>query len=265
MKICSFSQFSPGGNLTLFLQEECPPLPLRAKICKKAMKAINAEQAAFVDFEKHILTMAGDEFCINATLAFGALLDFQVLRSEQNEARIYTVEVSGLEAPIELHVDGTEPLWQVEAILPMPEFRLNKIDSGISIVELPGISHLLMRIDRLPSPEEGASLGPQYIKKHRLEFEQAAGVIWFTQNEEGLNIMPFVAVPEAGTAMLESSCGSGSLALALSLGKEQANYKIGQPSGACLNVNIADDKVSISGEVLLLSSGELWLDIECGY
>ena len=51
----------------------------QAELARQAMRpdSLGAEQAGFVSVEERRLRMAGGEFCVNATRAFGALLAFR--------------------------------------------------------------------------------------------------------------------------------------------------------------------------------------------
>ena len=69
---------SPGGNTTLFFPLEGRSAAEQARLARLALDPQNlgGEQAGFVDPRERRLRMAGGEFCVNASRAFGALLAF---------------------------------------------------------------------------------------------------------------------------------------------------------------------------------------------
>ena len=102
MPALDFSKWSPGGNTTLFF----PAAGLDA--ARQAMRpdSLGAEQAGFVAVDERRLRMAGGEFCVNATRAFGALLAFResaspeatlqgIARQKLTNEHRYEVQVSG--------------------------------------------------------------------------------------------------------------------------------------------------------------------------
>ena len=79
MPALDFSKWSPGGNTTLFFPAAGLDAARQAELARQAMRpdSLGAEQAGFVSVEERRLRMAGGEFCVNATRAFGALLAFR--------------------------------------------------------------------------------------------------------------------------------------------------------------------------------------------
>ncbi|MBQ7608347.1 MAG: hypothetical protein IJU76_10325, partial [Desulfovibrionaceae bacterium] len=118
-----YTKWSPAQNTTLFFplhaihaltQSE------REHLASMAMlpHMLSAEQTGFIDTETKSLSMAGGEFCLNATRAFGAHLH---RLAEKTENRMdVTVTVSGWPTPIRLVSQGFEPTWLVAAHLPRP-------------------------------------------------------------------------------------------------------------------------------------------------
>ena len=103
MQRLTFSKWDPSGNLTLFLPADLPAglSGRRPDIARFAMEpdALNAEQAGFVDVGKLSLQMAGNEFCVNATRSFGALVALATAREQGQESApldtAFNVTVSG--------------------------------------------------------------------------------------------------------------------------------------------------------------------------
>ncbi len=278
-----FSKWSPAGNTTLLFPASGLDAKTQALLASYALNPaiLGAEQAGFTNFAPAALRMAGGEFCLNATRAFGALLDFKaMLQSRNDEAglpvpeapRQYQVRVSGWPAPIKLIVQGGLPCWQVDAALPLTDYWLENVGDNLSIVRLPGIVHLYVCANSWPeNPESEAS---RLRRKFQLENEAACGIIWWRQDSKSpscLEILPLVHVPKAGTSMIESACGSGSLGLALALHKDTAlrSYKIRQPCGAYLDLSLEKTAAGsglahLGGDVALIAQGEVWLNLPNG-
>ena len=167
MPALDFSKWSPGGNTTLFFPAAGLDAARQAELARQAMRpdSLGAEQAGFVSVEERRLRMAGGEFCVNATRAFGALLAFRESASPEatlqgiarqklaNEHR-YEVQVSGWQTPIRLQVRGTSPHWQVRAELQLPPCPITHPEQGIHLVRLPGICHLLLDGEVHMQPED---------------------------------------------------------------------------------------------------------------
>ena len=265
----TFSKWSSGGNTTLFLHAR------DAGPCEQWARAVldppvlGAEQAGCVSLAGRRLRMAGGEFCVNASRAFGALLALGAAPAG-GEWR-GDIRVSGWEGPVDLTVRGAVPRWEVAARLELPAGTGPADHAGGRLVRLPGISHLL-----LPLPEDAAPDGLLVRAREVLEgagllAEAAAGVIWWQPTAAGARMLPVVHVRDAGTLVAENACGSGALALALELSRRTGSTccELAQPSGSALEVRLApscDGRVSaeISGPVTLIARGRVWLDAADG-
>ena len=277
MPALTFSKWSSGGNTTIFLHDCDAPPEWQAAYARAVLSphVLGAEQAGAVSLSRRSLRMAGGEFCVNASRAFGALLALAPrCRDSAFEAEIC---VSGWEGPVRLTVRGSEPRWQVAARLLLPPVTRPEavagVPSGARLVRLPGISHLL-----LPLPD-GASLPPDLAESARealgragLLDEAAAGAIWWRPVGPGFAMTPVVHVRDARTLVAESACGSGALALALQLADRSGlcECDLTQPSGSRLRVRVgepgADGSVEarIDGPVTLLARGRVWLEAADG-
>lgn len=252
-----FYKFSPGGNDTVFLLARTPNPPLRAQLCKQALSAsgVGGEQAGFVDPELRLLTMAGGEFCVNACRALGALL--HMLSANSCQKQRHEGRISTLSETILLEVDGAAPRWQSAAIFKAPAISFEKKARDEVLAGMSGISHLFLKTDMFPSAADAPKLAAKYFLKHGLDKEPASGVVWWRKKRNIAEIMPFVQVPEAGTAMLESACGSASMCLSLLL--DSPTCLIRQPSGDILQISHDKDQISVSGPVRLICEGHIWL------
>ena len=290
MPALTFSKWSPGGNTTLLFPDAGQRPAEQARLASLALDSsmLGGEQAGFVNLSQHKLRMAGGEFCVNASRAVGALLAYTAQysgpeqgvldgiapRSEQkteaaapaeHPARLDEIQVSGWQTPVRLRTRGSAPLWQVEALLRLPEYSITTIEKGAHLVRLPGICHLLLGGATHPLPDDCHAGAAQLRQQHGLEAEPAAGVIWWRDCQGLLDMLPLVHVRDAGTTFLENACGSGALALALCLARAgtRRSFSIMQPGGSALDVRLFAesglDMAGIDGPVSLVARGKVWL------
>lgn len=251
-RLFKFYLYSPSGNTTLFLVGPGLIEAERIYFCREALSALGAEQAAFIDPDGRGFTMGGGEFCVNACRAFGAWLD---IGHEDKQPRFYKAFIGGQR--LELEVVGGKPVWQVAASFTFPAISITSPSAHLSLAHLPGISHILIRTDAMPSEEEAVRAGREFLAAYGLRDLPAAGVVWWRPDGEEIEIAPFVCVNSSGTAMLESSCGSGSLAVSALLAAETLSVR--QPSGDVLKISRRDGFWQAAGAVSLVASGEIWL------
>lgn len=256
-----FYKLSPSGNTTLFLL--APIGPDAGEYCRQALgpEGIGAEQCGIADLDDRRLQMGGGEFCANACRAFGALMAACHKISMTGEQASFDMEISGSPAPVHLTVRGQAPLWEVSATFLVQDFFIEPVAPGRLMTRLPGISHLLLA-DVWPEAAALPALASESRQLYDLGVSPANGVVWWREKDGILEILPHVEVPSAGTSMLESSCGSASLALALALqastGKK--SFLIRQPCASLLSINLGKDHTAaLSGEVRLCASGEIHL------
>ena len=290
MPALTFSKWSPGGNTTLLFPDAGQRPAEQARLASLALDSsmLGGEQAGFVNLSQHKLRMAGGEFCVNASRAVGALLAYTAQysgpeqgvldgiapRSEQkteaaapaeHPVRLDEIQVSGWQTPVRLRTRGSAPLWQVEALLRLPEYSITTIEKGAHLVRLPGICHLLLGGATHPLPDDCHAVAAQLRQQHGLEAEPAAGVIWWRECQGLLDMLPLVHVRDAGTTFLENACGSGALALALCLARAgtRRTFSIMQPGGSAVDVRlfaeIGLDMAGIDGPVSLVARGKVWL------
>lgn len=261
MSEVSFSKWSPGGNTTVFLPvsaKDAASGPDSAAFLQSP-EMLCAEQLGYADTEKRRLSMAGGEFCLNASRAFGALLDLV----SPCPGRSYEMLVSGLARPLEVAVGGICPDYYCTARLILEDASVIRLDDGACLVHLPGISHLLVPCRDGRLPENHARVAAKLRRIHGLEERDACGVVWW-QPGDTPRIWPLVHVRAAGTDYLENSCGSGSLALALALAAgKHASLEIGQPGGSALRCRVEPRgsfwQAGIGGPVRLVARGTVWI------
>ena len=290
MPALTFSKWSPGGNTTLLFPDTGQRPAEQARLASLALDSsmLGGEQAGFVNLPQHKLRMAGGEFCVNASRAVGALLAYtaqypgpeqgvldgiaprnerapEAANTTEQPARLDEIQVSGWQTPVRLHTRGSAPLWQVEALLRLPEYSITTIEKGAHLVRLPGICHLLLGGATHPLPDDCHAVAAQLRQQHGLEAEPAAGIIWWRECQGLLDMLPLVHVRDAGTTFLENACGSGALALTLCLARAgtRRSFSIMQPGGSALDVRLFAegglDMAGIDGPVSLVARGKVWL------
>lgn len=214
MPALDFSKWSPGGNTTLFFPAAGLDAARQAELARQAMRpdSLGAEQAGFVSVEERRLRMAGGEFCVNATRAFGALLAFResaspeatlqgIARQKLANEHHYEVQVSGWQTPIRLQVRGTSPHWQVRAELQLLPCPITHPEQGIHLVRLPGICHLLLDGEVHMQPEDCIAASRMLRRQYGMTGEVASGVIWWGRRGGLLDMLPVVHVRDARKRM----------------------------------------------------------------
>lgn len=268
MPALTFSKWSSGGNTTLFLHDADAGPRTQAAWARAVLDpaVLGAEQAGCVSLPGRSLRMAGGEFCVNASRAFGALLALHA--APDGGGWRGEIRVSGWDRPVELTVQGAEPCWDVSARLTLPAGASPQAHAGGKLVRLPGISHLLLPLEDGTAPADLLARARSALDAAGLLSEAAAGVIWWAPKPAGARMVPVVHVRDAGTLVAEQACGSGALALALELAASRGldRCELRQPSGSALEVRLAADstdgrmRAEISGPVTLLARGRVWLD-----
>lgn len=284
MPALTFSKWSPGGNTTLFFPLEGRSAAEQARLARLALPPQNlgGEQAGFVSPRERRLRMAGGEFCVNASRAFGALLAFNENGRGLRQAALedlaenprctgvakeyhYEVRVSGWQSPLRLIVRGIFPHWRVEAVLRMPVCPLQSLAEGMTLVRLPGIVHVLFNAALHTFPEDCNTAAALLRQRLGLDNEAAVGAVWWRERQGQLDMLPLVHVRDAQTTCLESACGSGALALALSLSRAggRRDFSILQPGGSTLDVRMFNEGrealAAVDGPVSLVARGQVWL------
>ncbi len=237
-----FFKVSPGGNTTILLDQSQVKPEAGAQLAARLMENMNlgGEQVGFIDWPGKkrkptagslpSLRMMGGEFCANAVRAYAGILACHEVDSLPWRGKIKS---SGISAPINAYVAGEKqidaaievPLGEEYAIAPLDETQgTASLEQG-AVVSLPGITHIILpgipdgegsdlKLDKdlmLSAQNRRRALG--------LENQAAVGCIWFDLKKDMVSMLPLVWVRDTNTCCLETSCGSGALALALFLGK----------------------------------------------
>ena len=196
----------PAGNLTLFIEGNVPAdryAALAADLLNRPEFA--AEQAGYADLSARRLEMSGGDFCGNASRAFG----FYIARQQGLPSGEVQIQISGCSHPVRTLVDpGTNTAF---ADMPLPaaigEIRLPDPAGIRPLVRFEGIWHILMigcvDTDSFPVIRDAI---------YRNNSPEALGVMYISEDLKSMVPMVYVAGP--GTLYRESSCGSGTAAVA---------------------------------------------------
>lgn len=272
-KSVSFCKILPGGNPTI-LVHSLRPLPDaagRSRLAAALMRpeSVGGEQAGFLigpPSAPEALIMMGGEFCANACRAAGAAISLLYSGSPEGQFRC-----SGLAFPVRyaVRVPASGPARaSVSYRLPRAAFRVSSPLPGCALVELPGISHLLLDAARHPAAGDPSGQAADWRRRCGLEQREAAGVVWIEAGGSGrARILPVVWVRATGTAVAESACGSATLALALASallpGFRSAGSRdgIAQPSGMTLMADWDEEteRALIDGPVTIAAEGRAFV------
>lgn len=287
-----FHKFSPGGNTTILVTDPVPA-PLRAAVAAELMGEdhVHAEQVGFVTLAgpRPRIDMMGGEFCGNACRSLAALLALKrVLHAGPGGLMSGEIESSGVSGVLPVRVVHTPHGPDAAVRMPLPPAAGNAdpahgasprgaqpapprlalpVADGLVLVRLPGIVHLLLDASVHPFPDDWRDHARTLITRHGLDDEPAAGCIWCHGTLAAPAITPVVRVRDTGSIILESACGSGSLAYGLhraDMAEGEISLAVRQPSGATIRVSVSRrDGVTpeawIGGTVRHVASGTAYL------
>ena len=209
MKI-EYALMDPTGNMTVLVET---PVPMASQpFCASRLMELEptAEQVGFVtpgaDGDCDVaLRMAGGEFCGNAAMSAAALF---CLRRGMTDGGTVRVRVSGAEDPVRVKLRPAEGGFAGEVQMPLPK-RVAAF-AGFPLVELPGISHLIVT-ETVSRPE-----AEQAVKRYCAALGADALGLMLLDEAVG-KLTPLVYVPGADTLYWENSCASGTAAVGVYL------------------------------------------------
>jgi diaminopimelate epimerase len=253
----------PAKNITAFVLD---PVPAEARAALSGAllsdAALEVEQAAFVlppgreGNRLWRLEMMGGEFCGNAARSFGLYVAGKTgLRGRHT----VIIESSGVSAPVPVRVDTETGRAEAEIPAPLSMTTLNFGGRALPVCVFEGISHVLAP-DLRPDRESFFAIKTAFEENAPI-LPGAFGVLFAGPPAGGADdaITPAVYVYGTDSLVFESSCGSGSAALAVhksrKLGDGEARYGIRQPGGIIETRTVkragAVVSVSIGGPVTL--------------
>ena len=216
----------PAGNLTAIVLTPVAP-QARAEIAARMMAQCpeGFEQVGFADEasltgELPSLCMMGGEFCGNAARAFAC---YAAKVRGRGETRL-NVAISGAKKPVSVEIDLSKNHAYAQMPLPYALEALTADGRTIPLVRMEGIDHALV-LNAEPSPKLAERVLATRPK------QDAQGVLFV----QGGKMTPMVYVAATGTRVWESSCGSGTVALAWYLARNLADgmhaFAFDEPGG----------------------------------
>lgn len=227
--------YNPAGNITALVIGDNYTLEERKLINDKIMKNDSRiEQVGFVSTNKKKLTMAGGEFCGNATRS--AILYYKMDENEKIEINNQLIK-GGI---------SSNNVW---CQLDINNYKFNIIDEKIYKIELDGITIIVIseEVSKEYLKKDIKVEAQKIIDKYRLINNEAVGVMFLEKIDE-IKIYPVVWVKAVNTLFLENACGSGTIATSILktiLEPQNNKYVIKQPSGEILETKIE----RVNGEI----------------
>ena len=258
----SYILADPSGNTTAFILSPVDPADY-GSVARKVMEQLNAEQVAFVHDGR--MDMMGGEFCGNASRSYALWLALHEpgglsLRHFYG-TREQTVTVSGAPHPltVTLRCDGTDRYY-ASITMPLPQRVLPMEEPFLgpcTLVEYPGISHVLLE-NREPHADDPAAV--REILETLDAEDGCFGLLYLEDN----TLRPRVLVRDTCTDVWESSCASGTCAVAAALSLRQntpLELELFQPGGSLTASAIVEDgkliALTLDGPVTFPQSGIL--------
>jgi diaminopimelate epimerase len=260
-RLLEYIKCYPGGNVTIIILSKVSRIH-QACIAKWIMKRhLDVEQVGF--WEKPTqsiavarLQMAGGEFSGNGARCLAYIFVKRQYSNQPDIKHQFFLEISGTTILLEATVNST----MVSIDMPVKNFNVvKKISEKIAIVYLDGITHILVKGY---TPRNFKSISWTWINKFNLQNNRSVGVVYYRPIKNGIKISPVVWVRDVSDLILETSCGSASISLALSLflNGDDNQLTIYQPSGSVIytlieHQNEIINRASIKGSVSILEEG----------
>lgn len=198
---------NPAGNITIFVMSAVPQqqyAPVAAMLL--ADSSFRAEQVAFHVAPKMggdgRIEMMGGEFCGNATRSYGYLLS-KLLPDNPDSVR---VEISGANSPLTVKIDAALGRCETEMPLPTGNTMIEYGGETFSAICFDGIVHTIV-----PGAPRSQAFVDGLLAAVRSAVDSSAYGVMFL---DGAQMVPVVFVCETDSMIWESSCGSGSMAVA---------------------------------------------------
>jgi diaminopimelate epimerase len=169
----------------------------------------------------------GDEFCGNAARSFGLYVAREAgLRGKQD----LRIGISGAPDPVAVHVDLDSSTAEAEMPGPRAEALLSREGRSLPLYFFDGIAHV---IAEGLSPSRDMVIGIlESVRRQTGGLPPALGVMFYDPARRFMR--PAVYVAAAESLVFESSCGSGTAALAADLSQlsgGENRWEIFQPGG----------------------------------
>jgi len=261
--IIDFTKLSPGGNDTIIVQSAVPATE-RAGIARTLMSSpyVGGEQVGYLTLAPASgidarLDMMGGELCVNGLRSAATVVASQTAKTNLRLAS------SGTDEVFEFVSIPQKGAWYTSISLNLNP-RIKLLAEGTFLVHLDGISHLLCEF----APEVNVDALNVFAElRQRYDSELATlpafGIIPFQRRKDGYEIFPVVYVRETDTIIPETGCGSGSVALALSMIDGDGSCSIFQPSGRPYQIDVTSEAkrtmVTLGSDVDVLVKGVVFI------
>lgn len=270
-KIIEYVVMNPSGNITILVMSDVEDEEEYYFVAKKLLELEPAaEQVGFLQYDDEsdiILSMAGGEFCGNATMS--AAVYYGILHGLSDGNAV--VKSSGADELVNVHIKKINE-WEGTVEMPKP-LEISEVDFGndekFPVVFFKGIAHVIIDNSCGARPDdEFTKINIEEKIKEWCEFlgVPAIGImlcdnigdIKRSQNFDiaEVNMTPLVYVKFIDTLYWESSCASGTTAVGTYIANVMnSNGKINvrQPSGTILSIEkTVDGKLLLTGKVKLL-------------
>ena len=229
-KVINYYLYDMCGNKTALVEGDNIDKSTRKKINDKIMNQnSDIEQVGFVSRKEFKLTMAGGEFCGNATRGTA----YYYLNGRKGEIPIKVSNNIVLRAGVT--EDGKA--W-TEMPLYKKDSQIRKLDDSIYEVIMDGINFIILeeKISKkyLMVKDDLKKKAKEMIDKYDISESEATGVIFKElDNDNKIKINPVVWVKSVDTLFYENACGSGTTAVAMLESmkcRESKRLEIVQPS-----------------------------------
>lgn len=275
-----YVKLNPSGNTTIIVDNRKKLLKREqyAELAAKLMRqeSLCAEQVGYMELPAMPgalmrLHMMGGEFCGNATRCLAKLLcDLDVPGINWNEEHTQStvpVEISGYPYVLEEKVmDYCEESARVYGGMPLPmkveKGAIKGVKEPLTLVHFDGILHMI-----LENVEFSEKLGRE-LMHNIIEEKPELGAVGLMFYDSAKSYMwPTVYIRETDTLIFESSCGSGSTAVAAALcqrtGEDVEKLAIHQPGGTMeISFGYQDGEryAILGGLISQVSRGSVWVE-----
>jgi len=255
MKKINCAYVDPGGNPTVLVSDRIPRNK-QPKLAKEIIKRIpSCEQVGFIEPANNSkalcrLQMMGGEFCGNAARALAVFLAYS-----KNAGLSFNFESSGsnnlLTASVKLNINGDAVFSKFKTSLPYSvekiTLRLDRRKVNCKIVIIKGISLIVIPGRYYANNVDFLSCFRKLYQDKKVTSEAAGFVFYKKLANSKYKIVPVIYVRVLDSMVTETSCASGSIALALCLKK--ADLIVVQPSSYSLKVAVKGKTVEVGGKV----------------
>jgi diaminopimelate epimerase len=240
---CRIISADPAGNITIFVLDRIAAGEERTRIAKALLAdpALKAEQVGFVipppeNSSGHWrLEMMGGEFCGNAARSFGL---YVARETGLLGPATVTIEISGAAEPLPVRVEPETGRAELLIPKPLATETLEFEGRPLPVYVFEGITHVIL--PESPAKARHSLPARDLVFALRDKWQAAChspengfGLMFWDSRENFMR--PAVYVRATDSLIFESSCGSGTAALAAWLSKDlrdgESRHTVTQPGG----------------------------------